>query len=263
MPFADYVRAAVVELSGLALDPAGHPGAGMHGSLDDVLAVGRELFAPRLVAAETHAEMTTVHRLDGVLPDFGRFRPLDWGSASSSRARRRANGPQHLGADVRPLRREQDLLDRPGLGVACAALTTRDFGDWAKDAWFSDHRSSAPAVSSRRRRRAAAGARRTSRGRSSPPTWRHRRDGRRARHAHRERHLAEPVARPDHPARPTRSVHPGHAREHDVEALPPSRGDRPARRDDPAPCARRASSGSGRAGRTGARPASSVTDAGT
>ena len=60
MSFADYVRAAVVVPLGLALDPAGHPGAGMHGSLDDVLAVGRELLAPRLVAAETHAEMTSV-----------------------------------------------------------------------------------------------------------------------------------------------------------------------------------------------------------
>ena len=23
----------------------------------------------------------------------------------------------------------------PELGIACAALTTRDFGDWAKEAW--------------------------------------------------------------------------------------------------------------------------------
>ena len=81
MPFADYVRAAVVEPLGLRLDPGGHPGAGMHGSLDDVLALGRELLSPRLVAPETHEEMTSVQfpGLDGVLPDFGRFSPLDWG----------------------------------------------------------------------------------------------------------------------------------------------------------------------------------------
>ncbi len=47
MPFSDYVRAAVAEPLGLGLDPGGHPGAGMHGSLDDVLALGRELLAPR------------------------------------------------------------------------------------------------------------------------------------------------------------------------------------------------------------------------
>ena len=81
MPFADYVREAVVAPLHLGLDPSGHPGAGMHGSLDDVLALGRELLAPVLVAGETHDEMVRVQfaGLDGVLPDFGRFTPLDWG----------------------------------------------------------------------------------------------------------------------------------------------------------------------------------------
>jgi len=140
MPFADYVRAAVVEPLGLSLDPSGHPGAGMHGSLDDVLAVGRELLAPRLVAEETHAEMTSVQfpGLDGVLPDFGRFRPLDWGLGvelkgtkeshwSGTRTSARTFG--HFGGSG------TFLWVDPELGVACAALTTRDFGDWAKDAW--------------------------------------------------------------------------------------------------------------------------------
>ena len=81
MPFADYVREAVCIPLGLKLDPSGHPGAGMHGSLDDVLALGRELLEPTLVAPETHAEMTSVQfpGLDGVLPDWGRFTPNDWG----------------------------------------------------------------------------------------------------------------------------------------------------------------------------------------
>jgi CubicO group peptidase (beta-lactamase class C family) len=43
MPFADYVRGAVVQPLALGLDPEGHPGAGMHASLEDVLALGREL----------------------------------------------------------------------------------------------------------------------------------------------------------------------------------------------------------------------------
>jgi CubicO group peptidase (beta-lactamase class C family) len=140
MPFADYVRAAVVEPLGVSLDPAGHPGAGMHGSLDDVLAVGRELLAPRLVAPETHAEMTSVQfaGLDGVLPDFGRFSPLDWGLGveikgakdghwSGERTSPRTFG--HFGGSG------TFLWVDPELGVACAALTTRDFGDWAKTAW--------------------------------------------------------------------------------------------------------------------------------
>ena len=140
MPFAAYVRAAVVEPLGLALDPAGHPGAGMHGSLADALALGRELLAPRLVAPETHAELTSVQfpGLDGVLPDYGRFRPLDWGLGveiksakeghwSGNRTSPRTFG--HFGGSG------TFLWVDPELGVACAALTTRDFGDWAKEAW--------------------------------------------------------------------------------------------------------------------------------
>ena len=140
MPFSDYVREAVVRPLGLALDAAGHPGAGMHGSLDDVLAIGRELLRPRLVAPETTEEMTSVQfpGLDGVLPDYGRFRPLDWGLGvelkgtktghwSGERTSPRTFG--HFGGSG------TFLWVDPERGVACAVLTTREFGDWAKEAW--------------------------------------------------------------------------------------------------------------------------------
>jgi CubicO group peptidase (beta-lactamase class C family) len=140
MPFADYVHAAVCQPLGLSLDPEGHPGAGMHGCLEDVLALGRELLAPALVAPETHAEMVSVQfpGLDGVLPDFGRFSPLDWGLGvelkgakpghwSGSRTSLRTFG--HFGGSG------TFLWVDPDLGLACAALTTREFGEWAKAAW--------------------------------------------------------------------------------------------------------------------------------
>jgi CubicO group peptidase (beta-lactamase class C family) len=140
MPFADYVRGAVVQPLALGLDPEGHPGAGMHASLEDVLGLGRELLAPRLVAAETHAEMVRVQfpGLDGVLPDWGRFSPLDWGLGvelkgeksphwSGSRTSSATFG--HFGGSG------TFLWVDPERGVACAALTTREFGDWAKEAW--------------------------------------------------------------------------------------------------------------------------------
>lgn len=140
MPFADYVRAAVAEPLGVGLDPDGHPGSGMHGSLEDVLALGRELLAPRLVAPETHAEMVAVQfpGLDGVLPDFGRFSPLDWGLGvelkgskaphwSGTLTSSRTFG--HFGGSG------TFLWVDPVRGLACAVLTTREFGDWAKDAW--------------------------------------------------------------------------------------------------------------------------------
>ncbi len=140
MSFDEYVRAAVVDPLGASLDPSGHPGAGMHGSLDAVLAIGRELLQPRLVAPETHAEMVSVQfpGLDGVLPDFGRFSPLDWGLGVELKGAKAGHwsgtltSPRtfgHFGGSG------TFLWVDPDRGVACAALTTRDFGDWAKEAW--------------------------------------------------------------------------------------------------------------------------------
>jgi CubicO group peptidase (beta-lactamase class C family) len=139
MPFADYVRLAVCEPLELGLDPAGDPGSGMHASLQDVLAVGNELLRPRLVAEETRDEMVTVQfpGLTGVLPDHGRFEPLDWGlgvqlnteppSWMGTRASQRAFG--HFGGTG------TFLWVDPEAQVVCAALTTREFGEWAKEVW--------------------------------------------------------------------------------------------------------------------------------
>ena len=139
MPFAEYVRAAVCEPLGLGLDPSGDPGSGMHASLTDVLAVGRELLAPTVLAGETLDEMTSVQfpGLSGVLPDYGRFDPLDWGlgvqlntptpSWMGTRASSRAFG--HFGGSG------TFLCVDPEAGVACAALTDREFDEWAKEAW--------------------------------------------------------------------------------------------------------------------------------
>jgi CubicO group peptidase (beta-lactamase class C family) len=140
MAFSDYVRRAVAEPLELALDPGGHPGAGMHGSLEDVLALARELLAPRLVAAETHAEMGGVQfpGLDGVLPDYGRFRPLDWGLGVELRGGKQ---PHWSGSLTSPRTfghfggSGTFVWVDPERGIACAALTTREFGEWAKAAW--------------------------------------------------------------------------------------------------------------------------------
>ena len=140
MPFPEYVRAAVVEPLALELDPEGHPGSGMHGSVDDLLALGRELLGPRLVARETHAEMVSVQfpGLDGVLPDFGRFSPLDWGLGVELKGSKAGHWSGtltsaktfgHFGGSG------TFLWVDPEHGVACAVLTTRGFGDWAKVAW--------------------------------------------------------------------------------------------------------------------------------
>lgn len=140
MPFADYFAAAVVRPLGLAGRLDGSPAHGYRGPLDDLLAVGRELLAPTLVAAETLAEATTVQfpGLDGVLPGFGRMEPNDWGLTFEVRD---AKSPHWTG-----LRNAEPTFGHfgasgtflwvdPDAGLACGVLTDRPFGDWAKDAW--------------------------------------------------------------------------------------------------------------------------------
>jgi CubicO group peptidase (beta-lactamase class C family) len=140
MPFADYVRAAVCEPLCLGIDPEGHPGAGMTACLDDVLALARELLAPTIVAVETRDEMTAVQfpGLDGVLPDFGRFSPMDWGLGVELKTTKQGHWSGtltshstfgHFGGSG------TFLWVDPERSLACAVLTTREFDEWAKTAW--------------------------------------------------------------------------------------------------------------------------------
>src|SRR5207249_7695619 len=70
MPFADYLAAGVLQPLGLQAELRGSPAADLHGSLDDLVILARELQRPTLVAPETLAEATTVQfpGLAGVLP---------------------------------------------------------------------------------------------------------------------------------------------------------------------------------------------------
>ena len=145
MPFADYFVQAVVQPLGLAGRLAGSPAHGYRGPLSDLLAVGRELLAPTLVAEETLAGATSVQfpDLSGVLPGLGRMEPNDWGLTfelrdaksphwTGTRNSERTFG--HFGASG------TFLWVDPDVGLACGVLTERRFGDWAKEAWppFSD-----------------------------------------------------------------------------------------------------------------------------
>jgi CubicO group peptidase (beta-lactamase class C family) len=140
MPFADYLRSALLEPLGLTGALHGSPAWGYRGPLDDLLALARELLAPTLVAQETLTEATTVQfpGLAGVLPGWGRMDPNDWGLAfelrdaksphwTGTRASSRTFG--HFGAAG------TFLWVDPDAGVALAVLTDKEFGDWAKDAW--------------------------------------------------------------------------------------------------------------------------------
>jgi CubicO group peptidase (beta-lactamase class C family) len=140
MPFDDYLVAGVLQPLGMQAELRGSPAADLHGSLDDLMILGRELQRPTLVAPETLAEATAVQfpSLAGVLPDFGRFDPNDWGLGFELRDEKSPhwtgtrNSPRtfgHFGGSG------TFLWVDPDAGVALGVLTNLDFGEWAKEAW--------------------------------------------------------------------------------------------------------------------------------
>jgi CubicO group peptidase (beta-lactamase class C family) len=140
MPFEEYLRAAVFEPLRMRAELRGSAAAGVHGTLDDLLALAREFQAPTLVATETLAEATTVQfpGLGGVLPDVGRFDPNDWGLGVEIRDAKQphwtgvhnsAGTFGHFGGSG------TFLWVDPEAHVACACLTDLAFDKWALEAW--------------------------------------------------------------------------------------------------------------------------------
>jgi CubicO group peptidase (beta-lactamase class C family) len=140
MSFEDYLGAGVLRPLGMRAELRGSPAGDLHGTLDDLVLLARELQAPTLVAPETLAEATSVQfpGLAGVLPDFGRFDPLDWGLGfelkdakdphwTGTRSSARTFG--HFGGSG------TFLWVDPDAGIALGVLTDLEFGEWAKEAW--------------------------------------------------------------------------------------------------------------------------------
>ncbi|HEY7208442.1 MAG TPA: serine hydrolase domain-containing protein [Gaiellaceae bacterium] len=140
MSFDVYLREAVLGPLGLRGSLAGSPAWGYTGPLDDLLALGRELLAPTLVAEETLAEAAAVQfpGLDGVLPGFGRMQPNDWGLGFELRD---AKSPHWTGSRNSPRtfghfgRSGTFLWVDPVARIACACLTDEPFGAWARQEW--------------------------------------------------------------------------------------------------------------------------------
>ena len=145
MPFAEYLSGAVLQPLGMKAELRGSPAADLFGTLDDLIRLAGELLEPTLVAPETLTEATTVAfpGLAGVLPDFGRFDPNDWGLGFELRD---GKDPHWTGARNSPRTfghfggSGTFLWVDPGPRLALGCLTDRDFGEWAKEAWprFSD-----------------------------------------------------------------------------------------------------------------------------
>jgi CubicO group peptidase (beta-lactamase class C family) len=140
MPFGDYLTAGVLRPLGMAAELRGSAASELHGTLDDLVLLARELQRPTLVAPETLAEATSVQfpGLAGVLPDFGRMDPNDWGLGFELRD---AKEPHWTGARNSPRTfghfggSGTFLWVDPDADVALGVLADLEFGDWAKTAW--------------------------------------------------------------------------------------------------------------------------------
>lgn len=146
MTFDEYLRQAVLAPLGLRAELRGDAGSGIVGTIGDLLAFGRELLRPSLVARETLDEATSVQfpGLRGVLPGYGRQDPNDWGLGFELKA---AKSPHwtgslnsagtfgHFGSKAGSATFLWVDREAGGDGLACAALADVDFGDWAIEAW--------------------------------------------------------------------------------------------------------------------------------
>ncbi|MFF3067120.1 serine hydrolase domain-containing protein [Kitasatospora sp. NPDC057936] len=144
--FSRYAAEAVFEPLGMhdTLVNTAHKspaGAGGLSTLADLTRFAAELQSPKLL------DPSTVHRAtrevafpgtSGVLPGYGHRRPNDWGLGFEIRDGKTphwtgtANSPAtfgHFGQSG------TFLWVDPAAGAACIALTDRDFGPWAAEAW--------------------------------------------------------------------------------------------------------------------------------
>ena len=142
VPFADYVREAVLDplgMTGTAI--CGSPAHGARSTVTDLLAFGLELLRPgRVLAPELVAEATRpqLPDLDGVLPGFGPQRPNPWGLGFELKG---AKSPHWTPPEASPRtfghfgQSGAFLWVDPDAGVACAVLGDEPFGSWATAAW--------------------------------------------------------------------------------------------------------------------------------
>ncbi len=141
MPFADYLRLAVLEPLGMVPHELhGAAGAGARGSVDDLQRLVRAWIEPILVSAPTLDRATRPHlpQLDGVLPGFGRQTPNPWGLGPEIRGEK---APHWTAPDNAPTtfghfgQTGTMVWVDPVARVTLIALTDEPFGEWAARAW--------------------------------------------------------------------------------------------------------------------------------
>jgi CubicO group peptidase (beta-lactamase class C family) len=141
MPFAEYLRQAVLEPLGMAdTSLSGSPAADGVSTVADLTRFAAELQAPRLLHPSTVATATSVAfpGLKGVLPGYGHQNPNDWGLGFEIRD---GKSPHWTGSLSSPAtfghfgQSGTFLWVDPAAGAACVVLTDRAFGEWALPLW--------------------------------------------------------------------------------------------------------------------------------
>ncbi|WP_354640168.1 serine hydrolase domain-containing protein [Kitasatospora camelliae] len=149
--FGRYAAEAVFEPLGMhsTLINTAHrspAGAGGLSTVADLALFAAELQAPKLLDPSTVRAATrevAFPGTSGVLPGFGHRRPNDWGLGFEIRGDK---SPHWTGTTSSPQtfghfgQSGTFLWVDPAAGVACVALTDRDFGPWAAELWppFTD-----------------------------------------------------------------------------------------------------------------------------
>lgn len=146
MPFADYLREAVLEPLGMNssyLD--GSPASEIYSPVSDLTKFAAEVQAPTLLAPATVEAATSVAfpGLRGVLPGFGSHDDNTWGLGFEIRGHK---SPHWTGANNSPEtyghfgQAGTFMWVDPRARMSLIALTDRPFGDWATTAWpeYSD-----------------------------------------------------------------------------------------------------------------------------
>jgi CubicO group peptidase (beta-lactamase class C family) len=141
--FADYLRQAVFEPLGMSRSTlAGSPARDGISTVDDFSALLTSLVAgpSGWLHPTTLDDATTVQfpGLRGVVPGYGMQDPNDWGLGFEIRS---AKSPHWTGSTNSPAtyghfgQAGTMFWVDPTVGLALVALTDRDFGPWAADAW--------------------------------------------------------------------------------------------------------------------------------
>jgi CubicO group peptidase (beta-lactamase class C family) len=140
-PFAAALESWVLGPLGMAATVlVERPSQGLHGPMDDLVAFASELLRPTLLAPGAFAEATTVAfpGLPGVLPGVGLFDPCDWGLGFELHDGKlphwmaATNSPTtfgHFGGSG------TFVWVDPVAELAVVALSDREYGPWALEAW--------------------------------------------------------------------------------------------------------------------------------